>query len=252
MLRIAEVIGYIGRVGSAYDVTLDVYFILQICCLIFAPAFFSAGLYLAIGTLYPLRCFGVTDLVPWSLDVRIPCWNPPTISSYSPLSTSSHWPSKLLEALKLLKHRLKGRLPLQRRTWWFPLLLFYYWVSGSWNRCPNLRQRGVHCGSNLVMVSHTSQLSSTWNSNAVSQNSKVPGLCCGNHYLRCGNHCSCYLSSYRASTRMARASHYHRGLFLLSGHRADDFMYGSLGDWASWHYIGEGTRQPWSMRRAAI
>jgi hypothetical protein len=94
------------------------------------------------------------------------------------------------------------------------------------------------------MVSHTSQLSSTWNSNTISQNSKVPGLRCGNHYLRCGNHCSCYLSSYRASTRMARASHYHRGLFLLSGHRADDFMYGSLGDWASWHYIGEGTRQP--------
>jgi hypothetical protein len=64
MLRIGEVVGYIGRVGSAYDVTLDLYFIIQICCLIFAPAFFSAGLYLAIGTLYSLSCFGVTDLVP--------------------------------------------------------------------------------------------------------------------------------------------------------------------------------------------
>jgi hypothetical protein len=60
LLRIGEVIGYIGRVGSAYDVTLDVYFIIQICCLIFAPAFFSAGLYLAIGTLYPLFCRSLT------------------------------------------------------------------------------------------------------------------------------------------------------------------------------------------------
>jgi len=47
-----EMIGYIGRVGSAYDVTYDIYFIMQICCLIFAPAFFSAALYLAIGTLF--------------------------------------------------------------------------------------------------------------------------------------------------------------------------------------------------------
>jgi hypothetical protein len=46
-----ETIGYIGRVGSAYDVTLNNYFIMQICCLIIAPAFFSAGLYLTIGNL---------------------------------------------------------------------------------------------------------------------------------------------------------------------------------------------------------
>lgn len=55
LLTLAELIGYIGRVGSAFDVTLDIYFIIQICCLIFAPAFFSAGLYLAIGTLYVPR-----------------------------------------------------------------------------------------------------------------------------------------------------------------------------------------------------
>lgn len=48
---IVETIGYIGRVGSAYNVTLDNYFIMQICCLIIAPAFFSAGLYLTIGNL---------------------------------------------------------------------------------------------------------------------------------------------------------------------------------------------------------
>jgi len=51
IINAGEIIGYVGRVGSAYDVTYDIYFIMQICCLIFAPAFFSAALYLAIGTL---------------------------------------------------------------------------------------------------------------------------------------------------------------------------------------------------------
>ena len=49
-----EVIGYIGRTGSAFDVTLNLYFIMQIVCLIIAPAFFSAGLYLTMGNLYLL------------------------------------------------------------------------------------------------------------------------------------------------------------------------------------------------------
>ena len=52
LINAGEMIGYIARVGSAYDVTYDIYFIMQICCLIFAPAFFSAALYLAIGTLF--------------------------------------------------------------------------------------------------------------------------------------------------------------------------------------------------------
>lgn len=58
-LIVGEMIGYIGRTGSAFDVTLNNYFIMQICCLIISPAFFSAGLYLTIGNLYapslPLR-----------------------------------------------------------------------------------------------------------------------------------------------------------------------------------------------------
>jgi hypothetical protein len=49
---IGEAVGYIGRVGSAYDVTLNNYFIMQIVCLIISPAFFSAGLYVTIGNLY--------------------------------------------------------------------------------------------------------------------------------------------------------------------------------------------------------
>jgi hypothetical protein len=49
---VGEVVGYIGRVGSAFDVTYDIYFIIQICCLIFAPAFYSAALYWTIGVLY--------------------------------------------------------------------------------------------------------------------------------------------------------------------------------------------------------
>jgi hypothetical protein len=49
---LGETVGYIGRVGSAYDVTLNNYFIMQIVCLIISPAFFSAGLYLTIGNLY--------------------------------------------------------------------------------------------------------------------------------------------------------------------------------------------------------
>jgi len=48
---IGETIGYIGRVGSAYDVTLNVYFIMQVTCLIISPALFSAGLYVTIGNL---------------------------------------------------------------------------------------------------------------------------------------------------------------------------------------------------------
>ena len=51
LLTKGEIIGYIGRVGSAYDVTLNNYFIMQICCLIISPAFFSAALYLTIGNL---------------------------------------------------------------------------------------------------------------------------------------------------------------------------------------------------------
>ena|SRR5271168_4722939 len=48
---IGETIGYIGRVGSAYDVTLNMYFIMQVTCLIISPALFSAGLYVTIGNL---------------------------------------------------------------------------------------------------------------------------------------------------------------------------------------------------------
>jgi len=50
--QLGEVIGYAGRVGSAYDVTLNNYFLIQIVCLVIAPAFFSAGLYLTIGNLF--------------------------------------------------------------------------------------------------------------------------------------------------------------------------------------------------------
>ena len=48
---IGETVGYIGRVGSAYDVTLNMYFIMQVTCLIISPALFSAGLYVTIGNL---------------------------------------------------------------------------------------------------------------------------------------------------------------------------------------------------------
>jgi hypothetical protein len=61
VLNLGEIIGYIARVGSAYDVTYDIYFIMQICCLIFAPAFFSAALYLAMGTLYHHEPANVSD-----------------------------------------------------------------------------------------------------------------------------------------------------------------------------------------------
>jgi RTA1 like protein len=50
-LTTGETVGYIGRVGSAYDVTYNMWFIMQVVCLIIAPAFFSAGLYLTIGNL---------------------------------------------------------------------------------------------------------------------------------------------------------------------------------------------------------
>lgn len=47
-----EVVGYIGRVGSSYNVTYNNYFIAQLCALIIAPAFFSAGLYATISIMY--------------------------------------------------------------------------------------------------------------------------------------------------------------------------------------------------------
>lgn len=47
-----EVVGYIGRVGSSYNVTYNNFFIAQLCALIIAPAFFSAGLYATIGIMY--------------------------------------------------------------------------------------------------------------------------------------------------------------------------------------------------------
>jgi hypothetical protein len=51
---IGETVGYIGRTGSAFNVTWNDYFIMQIVCLIISPAFFSAGLYVTIGNMYPL------------------------------------------------------------------------------------------------------------------------------------------------------------------------------------------------------
>src|SRR5947207_12407612 len=59
---LGETIGYIGRVGSAFDVTLNNYFIMQICCLIISPAFFSAGLYLTIGNLYTFPAYNVINI----------------------------------------------------------------------------------------------------------------------------------------------------------------------------------------------
>ena len=49
-----EIIGYVGRVGSAFDVTYNNYFLMQVVCLVISPAFFSAALYLTIGNLYVL------------------------------------------------------------------------------------------------------------------------------------------------------------------------------------------------------
>jgi hypothetical protein len=44
-----EIIGYIGRVLSASDVTMIKYFVMQFACLAIFPAFFAAGLYYTIG-----------------------------------------------------------------------------------------------------------------------------------------------------------------------------------------------------------
>jgi len=52
ILSLGEIIGYAGRIGSAYDVTLNNYFLMQIVSLVIAPALFSAGLYLTIGNLF--------------------------------------------------------------------------------------------------------------------------------------------------------------------------------------------------------
>jgi hypothetical protein len=71
VLKAGETIGYIGRVGSAYDVTLNNYFIMQICCLIISPAFFSAALYLTIGNLYiHVKNLLIVALLLWERQTR--------------------------------------------------------------------------------------------------------------------------------------------------------------------------------------
>jgi hypothetical protein len=82
---LGELIGYIGRVGSAYDVLLNNYFLVQIVCLIIAPAFFSAALYVTIGKLYLPN--DITDsTVRSSLVEQIHISSRCTMSSCSPHS----------------------------------------------------------------------------------------------------------------------------------------------------------------------
>lgn len=46
---ILEIIGYGGRIGLHYDVFIDTWFIMYLCCLTIAPAFFSAAVYLSLS-----------------------------------------------------------------------------------------------------------------------------------------------------------------------------------------------------------
>jgi RTA1 like protein len=46
---IAEVIGYVGRIISHFDPFDQNGFLIQICCLTIAPAFFAAGIYFTLG-----------------------------------------------------------------------------------------------------------------------------------------------------------------------------------------------------------
>lgn len=48
---ILEVVGYGGRIGLHYNVFIDTWFIMYLCCLTIAPAFFSAALYLSLSRL---------------------------------------------------------------------------------------------------------------------------------------------------------------------------------------------------------
>src|SRR5579859_652054 len=49
---IGEILGYIGRVGSSFDVMSDPFYTIQLVLLALSPGFFSAGLYLTISNLY--------------------------------------------------------------------------------------------------------------------------------------------------------------------------------------------------------
>jgi hypothetical protein len=46
---ILEVIGYGGRIGLHYNVFIDTWFIMYLCCLTIAPALFSAAVYLSLS-----------------------------------------------------------------------------------------------------------------------------------------------------------------------------------------------------------
>ncbi|KAL1957830.1 hypothetical protein VTO42DRAFT_5395 [Malbranchea cinnamomea] len=54
---VTEVIGYVGRVWLYYNPFSFDAFLMQICCLTIAPAFYSAAIYLCIG--YLVRTFGL-------------------------------------------------------------------------------------------------------------------------------------------------------------------------------------------------
>lgn len=55
---ILEVVGYGGRIGLHYNVFIDTWFIMYLCCLTIAPAFFTAAIYLSLSRI--LAIYGET------------------------------------------------------------------------------------------------------------------------------------------------------------------------------------------------
>lgn len=55
---VLEVVGYIGRIGLHFNVFIDTWFIMYLCCLTIAPAFFSAAIYLSLSRI--LTIYGET------------------------------------------------------------------------------------------------------------------------------------------------------------------------------------------------
>lgn len=96
---IIEAIGYGGRVGSAFEVTFNDYFIMQVTCLVFAPAFFSAALYVTLGNLYTPP-HGILISVLSLSEERIPSSNLCTTSIFSPVSTLYPFSFNQLEVVR--------------------------------------------------------------------------------------------------------------------------------------------------------
>lgn len=72
--NVCEVIGYIGRIMAYNDIEGQNPFLIQICCLTFAPAFFAAGIYLCLSRIVIVFGADISRIPPkWYTYIFVAC-----------------------------------------------------------------------------------------------------------------------------------------------------------------------------------